>query len=181
MIITMMCISREGMMPKESRFELVITEREDVSWTELREIIQIIDDEIIEVQGWFLFNEYRWMRGGYQRQYGSMVDAFEVLKNTSFVTVSAIRPGSIILSISIGAFVGFPIWALAMGVRESRLGEQLRQLGEHSGNILADQCEKLNKKLENYSKRSSALRNKKIGVKIKPIGDHNTEDEAPDE
>ena len=162
------------------KFELTIKKRDVVSWTELSEIVQIVDSYILETAidyDEFFFDGRRRFR--YARSYTSRpFDPTETVRNTSFVSVTSVKSGSIIFTLALGAAAAFPIWALSSGIRRSRLGEELQRLGKNAGNILADGLSVVNGQLEDWSSASSALRDEPIEVEVQLLT-HDPDNDPP--
>jgi hypothetical protein len=144
-----------------AKFELTIESEGALSFMELREVIAIIDDQIAEE-----------LRYRHRRRYSpySPFWEFEWLESQpefSFVEIEAVRAGSIILTISLGAVAVWAIGSVALGMRRSRLGRELARFGENTGNIVSDGLDVINERLEDWSEANKRLRERKTIAKLR--------------
>jgi hypothetical protein len=144
-----------------ARFELVIENSRPLSFMELREIVAILDNHIAEE----ISHRY-W-------PYPSFSDLdiwFPERRDFSFIEIESVRPGSIILTVIVGAAV-WGLAAMGSGARRSRLGRELERFGEIVGNALAEKfnIEEVNSMLEDWSKTNRQLREKEVKAALKQL------------
>lgn len=144
-----------------TKFELVI--EGPLSFTELREVMNIIDWHIAEslAERYIhyppfppIFFEQPWL--GDQRDY-------------SFVQIESARSGSLILTLAVSGAVIWSLNAVARGVRRSRLANELSRSAELGANVLADHLKELNDKLEDWSNANQRMRERKTKATLKRL------------
>lgn len=144
------------------RFELVIEAEQALSFIELREIVSIIDDHILEeISEGFFLRPPRYPDYAYE--------SFASPSEFSFVQIEFARSGSIVLGIVLG---GIAVWgwrALALGARRSRLGRELSRFGENAGNVVANGLAVINDRLEDWSNNNERIRDRKTKVRLRKI------------
>lgn len=151
-----------------AQFEIVMSYTDTLSAMELREVLGIIDEEILKGIGdkrllYDLERDYLPFRGrptAYQ-----LIDELPF----SFLEIKEVRAGSVILVVAV---TGLATWALTQierVARQTRLGDQLERSGILLADIAADILESANNRLEHWAKNNRLLRDRKTEVKIKHI------------
>lgn len=159
----------------QQKFELYIEHTGGLSWLELREVVAILDEFILEFADPFIAEDifYSRYRQGRRPRFSSRAYEFGYagqLEDFTFVEVEEIRGGSIVLIVTAGAAT-FTLGAIAAGLRRSRLPRELSRLGENTGNILAEGLSSVNSRLEEWSETNMRLRDRKTKVKLKKLDD----------
>lgn len=163
-------------MEDQSRqFQISIENRQSLSWLELKEIIGIIDDYVLDYAYREFFDEFPFppllrYRGPQYRDFYSIPD------NVSFVEIERVEQGSIILVV-VGGIATFTLTAIAAGVRRSSLPGELSRFGTNVGNILGDGVGAINQRLEDWSETNKALRDRDTSVRFEELPPPGTDDD----
>lgn len=150
--------------------ELLIEFENTLSWIELREIVQIIDDHFFDEIEYY-FDDYYEMR--VLRPYPYYYPWFnsELRSSYSFIEIKSVSKGSIVLWI-LGGAGAWTLAKLADGATDGKLGKELARSGELLSDIIGkslvgDKLERLNDRLEKWSERNHKLRKKKRKARLK--------------
>lgn len=174
------------------RFELRVQHDQYLAWNELQEIIEVID-AFIKDEAFYYFDtrygsvERRYYSRPLSARYGPWAYtapeqvATQALEQTSFVSIEGVSQGSAIFWLIIGGIVSYPAWALGVGMKRSRIGREFERLGKAAGDLIADNLEPLNDRLEEWSEENQRLRGKETTPTLKITQDTHEAPKEPDQ